>query len=119
MKMEISYKKSQKGICLGLEGELTIQEVSNLKDTLLKHLSEESSLEINLEGITHIDTAGLQILYAAQKTAVLQGKVLFLKHPSSAFLEAARLAGLLFQAQEGHLEGCLWKGGVRECHKLS
>ncbi|MGA1874225.1 MAG: lipid asymmetry maintenance protein MlaB [bacterium] len=117
--MEISCKKSQKGICLGLEGELTIQGVSNLKETLLKHLSEESSLEVNLEGVTHIDTAGLQILYAAQKTAVQQGKVLSLKRPSSAFLEAARLAGLLFQTEEGHLEGCLWKGGIRECHKLS
>ena len=117
--MDISSQKKEDVIYLRLKGEITINETANLKDILLQNLAEGQSLELSLEQVTKIDTSGLQVLYSAYQTAHKQGKKLCLVKPSPEFIETARLAGLLFHTQEGHLEGCLWKGGSLECQKPS
>ena len=99
--MNISSKQSKENIFLSLEGEVNIREVSGLKETLLKHLAKEKNIEINLERVSKVDTAGLQLLYAAYNTAVQKGKTLSLKKCSAAFKEAANLAGLTVLTQNG------------------
>ncbi|MEW5800960.1 MAG: STAS domain-containing protein [bacterium] len=101
---------TQESSCLSLEGEVTINEAARLKETLLGLLSTQEPVTINLEGITRIDTSGLQLLYAAHQTAIHQGKNFSLVNPSLSFMQAAKLAGLFFQSPEGYLEGCLWQG---------
>ena len=98
--MNISLKQLKNKIYLKLEGELGIRDASGLKEVLLKQLTKEKPIEINLEGMSKIDTAGLQLLYAARETAVQKGKVFSLRKPSVAFLEALKLAGLAMQIQE-------------------
>ncbi|MCL6583796.1 MAG: STAS domain-containing protein [bacterium] len=95
---------SGQGDCLCLSGEITINEASALKDALLSYLSSQVSLSIDLQGVTKIDTSGLQLLYAARQTAIGQGKHLSLKNPSPAILQAVKLAGLIFQSPDGYLE---------------
>ena len=99
--MKISSKQSKEKIFLRLEGEITIRGVSGLKEALLKHLAKEKNIEINLERVTKIDTAGLQLLCATNKTAVRKGKPLSLKKCSVAFKEAVNLAGLSVLTQNG------------------
>lgn len=99
--MNISSKQSKEKIFLSLEGEITIREVSGLKEALLKHLAKEKNIEINLERVSKIDTAGLQLLCATNKTAVQKGKPLSLKKCSAAFKEVANLVGLTVLTQNG------------------
>ena len=51
---------------LFIEGELTIFRAMDLKPILL---ADPQPLEINLSGVTDIDTAGVQLLILAKKTA--------------------------------------------------
>lgn len=103
--------QSPQGNRLILEGEITINEATVLKETLLSYLAAQPVLSIDLQGVTKIDTSGLQLLYTAHQTAIHQGKNLSLEKPSPAFMQAVKLAGLIFQSPEGYLEGCLWEGG--------
>ncbi|MEW6379182.1 MAG: STAS domain-containing protein [bacterium] len=103
--------QSQQGNRLNLEGEITINDAVVLKETLLSYLAAQTTLSIDLHGVTKIDTSGLQLLFTAHQTAIHQGRKLSLENPSPAFLQAVKLAGLTFQSPEGYLEGCLWEGG--------
>jgi len=101
--MNISVKKSQNDIYLVLEGEITVSEGERIKETLCKNLTMEKAIEVDLERVTLIDTAGLQLLYAACQTASQKGIPFFLKNQSSAFTQAVNLMGLSFQTQKGSL----------------
>lgn len=54
---------------LRIEGEMTIYRAAELKQTLLEALAGQAALDIDLAGVTEIDTAGVQLLMLAKKTA--------------------------------------------------
>jgi anti-anti-sigma factor len=58
---------------LRIEGELTIFRAAELKPVLL---ASEAVTAIDLSGVTEIDTAGLQLLMVAQRTAQAAGRPL-------------------------------------------
>lgn len=78
---------------LALDGELTIFRAAELK-TLLAGLSPRSALELNLEGVAEVDTAGLQLLEAARRAAAAAGAPFRLRTASPALIDAIRLMGL-------------------------
>lgn len=57
-----------------LEGELTIQYAGRLKEMLMKTISELKELSLNLEGVTGIDIACMQVLCSAHKTCLAANK---------------------------------------------
>lgn len=57
------------GAALRIDGEMTIYRAAELKDALLGALSGQSALELDLSGVSEIDTAGVQLLMLAKKTA--------------------------------------------------
>jgi anti-sigma B factor antagonist len=59
----------QNGASLRLEGEMTIYKAVELKPCLLKPIQPDSALEIDLSGVTELDSAGVQLLMLARKTA--------------------------------------------------
>lgn len=73
---------------LKIEGELTIFRAAELKPTLL---AEPPVTEIDLSGITDLDTAGVQLLMLAKKTAVAQGRNLRLTGHSPAVMDVFEL----------------------------
>lgn len=73
---------------LRLEGELTIFRAMELKPMLL---TEPLPPEIDLAGVTEIDTAGVQLLLLAKKTAQAQQRELRLVNHSPAVLEVFEL----------------------------
>ncbi|KAE8755334.1 STAS domain-containing protein [Paraburkholderia madseniana] len=96
-----------------LDGELTIYRVLELKDTLLVALRGVGALTVDLSAVTAIDSAGVQLLVAAQRMAAEKGQVfrivdcsstvaevfalfditaLFDEHPSDAGLNVVRFA---------------------------
>ena len=61
-----------------LEGPLTIQQAGDLKDTLLHSLNTMKQIVLNLEKVTELDVACLQILCSAYRTAVTRDKSMVL-----------------------------------------
>jgi anti-anti-sigma regulatory factor len=82
-------KFAQPVLCI--EGELTILRAAELKGVLL---DDPPPTEVDLSGVTEIDTAGIQLLMLAQREARSGGRSLHLLSPSvavSAALDLLRL----------------------------
>lgn len=79
---------------LRIEGEMNIYRAEELKRALLEPLQNGASLEVNLSGVTELDTAGLQLLLLAKRTAQkLQCQLRLVGH-SGAVLEVFDLLNL-------------------------
>lgn len=81
----------KKPMPLSLSGELTIYTAGEVKATLAAAMESADSLEIDLFGVTEIDTAGLQLLLMAKRTA--DKKIAFINH-SQPVLRLVDLANL-------------------------
>lgn len=79
---------------LGLDGELTIYRAAELKAQLLEALEGAGALEVDLSGVTEIDSAGVQLLLLARRHAQSLGRELTLRAPSAAVLEVFELLDL-------------------------
>ncbi len=77
-----------------LEGELTIYRAAELKAELSALQGRADTLELDLSGITEIDTAGVQLLMALKRRAADLSRELRLAAHSPAVLEAFDLLGL-------------------------
>lgn len=99
---------------LKVEGELTVSRANELKKALLNSLTKSKKIEIDLDEVTAVDLAALQLLCSAHRTADKQGKKLSIKEPSSAaYLEARDKAGFMYSkpCRLVNTEDCLWVGG--------
>lgn len=66
--MKIERKKSKDTSTLIFEGELTIYNVSQLKDELFADYDKlADKIALDLQAVTEIDTAGVQLLLFAKK----------------------------------------------------
>lgn len=79
---------------LNLEGELTIYTAAKQKEVLSGFLQNKGDLEINLSGVTELDSAGLQLLILAKRESAQRELLLRFVMHSSAVLEALELANL-------------------------
>ncbi|CAN5886038.1 STAS domain-containing protein [soil metagenome] len=81
---------------LAIEGEFTIYRASELHAVLKEAIAAGGDLEIDLAGVSEIDSAGVQLLMAAKKSAAAAQRELRLVGHSPAVLEvfeALDLAG--------------------------
>ena len=79
---------------LRIEGELTIYRAAEFKQTLLDAVAGAAVLELDLSGVTDIDTAGLQLLMLAKKTAQAAQRELYLVAHSPAVIDGFELLNL-------------------------
>jgi anti-anti-sigma regulatory factor len=61
---------------LRVSGSLHTTAVGPLREALLKCLSAQSEVAVDLTGVDMCDTASLQVLFACQSSAASQGKTL-------------------------------------------
>ncbi len=80
--MRITGRKVRDGCRLTLSGELTIYTAAALKERLVRELEEPGSMEIDLEKVTDLDTAGFQVLYGLRRACARIGKDLKISSPS-------------------------------------
>lgn len=92
--MEIEKKENKDKVTLKFKGSVTIYEASTLKQELLNCLEKNESLVLNLHEIDRCDTAGIQVIYSAFKTAEQIKKRFSVEKISSAVVEAALNIGL-------------------------
>ena len=84
-----------------LDGELTVQTAAEHKTRLLAGLIADGGMDLDLSGVTELDTAGLQLLLLLGREAAQLGTSLRLLNPSEPVLEVLRLARL--DAQLGRI----------------
>lgn len=77
-----------------VEGPLTIYRVDELKRESLQKLAEHEELEIDLHNVTELDTAGLQVLMALKREALLRQKSVRLVDHSQPVLDVLELLNL-------------------------
>ena len=80
---------------IAIEGEMTIYRAADLKVTVLEALRKARVLEIDLSGITELDTAGLQVLMLAKQTATADQRELRLLRHSPAVMEIFEMLDLV------------------------
>lgn len=80
---------------IAIEGEMTIYRAADLKLELLEALRKTPVLEIDLSGVTELDTAGLQVLMLAKQTAVADQRELRLLQHSPAVMEILQMLDLV------------------------
>jgi anti-sigma B factor antagonist len=82
--MHIDEQRQGRHTRLRIAGEMTIYEAAALYEKLLASLSECDALELDLTGVTELDTAGFQQLYLLRREAVGNGKSLRISAHSAA-----------------------------------
>ena len=67
--MNISCKNNKSGTVLSIDGDLTIYSVAHVKQTIFSDYEKfVSPIALDLQSVSEIDTAGLQLLLFMQKT---------------------------------------------------
>jgi anti-anti-sigma factor len=79
---------------LKIEGDMTIYRAVELKQTLLEALEQSVALDVDLSGVSEIDTTGVQLLLLAQQLAEERKQTLRLVHHSAAVREVFDLLNL-------------------------
>lgn len=69
---------------LFIEGDMTARRAPELKDAILARLAHSQALEVDLAGVTEIDSAGVQLLLLAERTAQASHKAFNIVAPSPA-----------------------------------
>lgn len=90
--MGFAREENDGRIRLRIQGALSIYEVVDLRDALLSCLENDSALEVDLEDVSECDTAGLQLLVAAHRTADRKKRDFHIYGASKVILQT--LAGL-------------------------
>jgi anti-anti-sigma factor len=73
----VQITKDDSGGVLRFQGTLGIGEAAELREALRDSLAETSRLILDFSGLDGCDTAALQLLYSARKTADSAGRVQF------------------------------------------
>jgi len=93
--MSIDVKREGNTARVTLSGELSIYTVAEIKASLADCMDNADEIEVDLFGVTEMDTAGLQLMLIAKRNP---GKeVRFVNHPPSVLrlVDLANLAGVL------------------------
>ena len=79
---------------VALSGELTIYTALQAKRELPAHLAKGENLELDLDGIEELDTAGVQVLLWLKRGAAAQGRSLPFVYHSPAVIDVLNLLWL-------------------------
>jgi anti-anti-sigma regulatory factor len=94
LKVQGSADRDEKPEVWAPQGVLTIQRIAELKTELARTLANSGALKIDLAGVTQVDTAGLQLLCSAHRTASAMQKQLALAGTPPGLAETMRETGL-------------------------
>lgn len=79
---------------IAIDGEMTIYTAMELKDKLLSPLEQCEEMEVDLAGVSEIDSAGIQLLALTKTETMARGKTLRITGHSPAVLEILGLCDL-------------------------
>lgn len=85
--MQVGIEQVGNTVHLSPEGEMTIYHAAELKDKMLSAIRSGDEVEINLSGVSEMDTAGFQLLVMVKRDLTGRGGSLRLVGHSPATLE--------------------------------
>jgi len=109
--MDSKVEHTENGITLTLYGDATIQTAVDLKGVLVRELGGGDNLTVDLAYITDCDVSLFQLLCAAHKRSVSDGKAMQVSNCSPAVSRIISSGGLnrgsacMTEAQDG----CFWQ----------
>lgn len=92
--MKLRLTPSSDHHSLHFAGELDVYTVECARAALLEHFVDAAPLALDLREVTACDSAGLQLLIAARRSALAAGKPFSLTQPVPLLVAAAELLGL-------------------------
>lgn len=92
--MHFNVSRTPHGVKAHLREELNIASVAEDRDHLVQLLEPSGELELDLQGLTEIDTAGVQLLVALRKEADSMGCACRLSGSGESVLETFGSLGL-------------------------
>lgn len=69
---------------LSIKGECTIYQAAEVKAAMVSAFANQQFQELDLSGVTELDSAGLQLIILAHRTAKSRGQTLAMKRPGNA-----------------------------------
>ncbi|MBI5886084.1 MAG: STAS domain-containing protein [Deltaproteobacteria bacterium] len=72
--MDFNVKKTDGVVNISFAGEFTIYAAADIKARLVESLGQGRMLDVDLEGVTEMDTSGVQLLILARREADMLGK---------------------------------------------
>ena len=75
----MEFQKECSGGMVRLEGDLNIQDAGRLRETFVRAFAETEELSVDLEAVTSIDIACMQVLCSAHKTFVTANKFFMIR----------------------------------------
>ena len=91
--MQIESNKSEEGLYLKLSGRLETSTAPNLQDVIDKQANDINELQIDMEDIEYVSSAGLRVLLAASKKMKAKGGKLILNHVNDDVMEVFEITG--------------------------
>jgi len=79
--MGIEIKTKGKAARVALSGEFTIYTAAEIKAALVQAMASADKVDVDLSGVTEVDTAGIQLMLIAKRNS--DKKVVFTNHPPS------------------------------------
>jgi ABC-type transporter Mla MlaB component len=118
--LSIDEHQDESGVlCLQLGGAATIPAAAALREALLAALRNETSVRLNLAGITQLDLSCLQLFCSAHHSALDGQKTLALDGELSGYVsDVLRCSGFGRKrgcARSPEPASCLWAGEMPEC----
>lgn len=105
MSIQITQGDSGSAPIVRIEGEMTIYRASELMRDILGHLAQTANIDLDLSGVTELDTAGVQLLLLTRQEAAHRGGAARMAAPSSAVREVLELCRLTTCLNEGGAAG--------------
>ena len=115
-------QKTKNTIRIVPEGELTVSNASELRDSLIRSMQEVDSVEIDFENVTEVDLSCLQLICSAHRSAEKKDKKIVLVHTQNESLATAvTQAGFnLYKNCSLNIhDDCLWAGGGEKWQNAS
>ncbi len=103
MPLAVGGKKKHR--YLVLDGEITIDSVTELKVKITKAISKEALYQIDMSNVEKCDIAGIQLIYSLLLTLNIKNKEFTIMHISSQILSLMELTGVQFPDSTEQAEG--------------
>jgi anti-anti-sigma factor len=92
--MAFRWEDNDAGVACEITGVLNVCDVAEIREELIACLTARSRLVLDLKGVCDCDTAGVQLLCSAHKSAAALGKEWVIVSTPTAVRDAAARVGL-------------------------
>ncbi|MCP4074914.1 MAG: STAS domain-containing protein [Gammaproteobacteria bacterium] len=92
--MSINTENQDSVLNVTIDGDLTIYNTGEYRESLLAQYDEKKNIELNLSAVDVIDISGLQLIIALQKTVIQAGYLIFITDLSDAVKDVLNETGL-------------------------